>query len=408
MVKKLEFIWNIISSIVSAILSAVLLMFCTRINGTEIAGVFSIAFATSSILNAIGDYGIRPYQVTDTNRKYKFSEYIALRIVVVAIMFIIGIVFVLIKGYETEKLIICLLLVLYRVVDNLSETYQGELQIQGRLDIASKSVVIRNLVAMFLFFVVDLITKNIIFATIAMFITNLLLFLVYDLNKIKPYSSEKPVFNFEVIKTLLKECLPVCISTLLSLYLTNVIKYAIDAKGTYEMQTYYNIIFLPTFTINLASIFVIKPMFKSMGEYWNNRKIKELNKNILITILIIAVTTLFVELVCALVGIQILQLIYGVELSIFKIDLLILVLSGCFYAISNLMLNVTTTIRRQKLATIVYFLVSVLAVFVSNYLVVNMQIRGASLANIVISILLAIMLSGIYVFEILKKKKEIN
>ena len=97
MVKKSEFIWNSISSVVAAMLSAVLLLFCTRINGTTAAGIFSIAFATSVILNAIGDYGIRVYQVTDVNRKYKFGEYLALRVVVVTIMFIIGIAFVIIR-----------------------------------------------------------------------------------------------------------------------------------------------------------------------------------------------------------------------------------------------------------------------------------------------------------------------
>ena len=55
MVKKSEVIWNSISSVVSSMLSAVLLLFCTRINGTVAAGIFSIAFATSVILIAIGD-----------------------------------------------------------------------------------------------------------------------------------------------------------------------------------------------------------------------------------------------------------------------------------------------------------------------------------------------------------------
>ena len=76
-IKKSEFFWNTIASAIMSLLSALLLMFCTRINGTEIAGMFSIAFATSVILNGIGDYGIRIYQVTDTNRKYKFGEYLA-------------------------------------------------------------------------------------------------------------------------------------------------------------------------------------------------------------------------------------------------------------------------------------------------------------------------------------------
>ena len=116
MVKRTEFIWNILASTVSAIINAVLLMFCTRINGTDIAGMFSIAFATSSVLNAVGDYGIRPYQVTDTNRKYSFGEYLSLRMVIVSVMFTIGILFVLISRYETTKAMICIFLVLSQIL----------------------------------------------------------------------------------------------------------------------------------------------------------------------------------------------------------------------------------------------------------------------------------------------------
>ncbi len=408
MVKKSEFIWNSISSVVAAMLSAVLLLFCTRINGTTAAGIFSIAFATSVILNAIGDYGIRVYQVTDVNRKYKFGEYLALRVVVVTIMFIIGIAFVIISGYELEKLTICLLLILFRVIDNLSETYQGEFQIQGRLDIGSKSVVIRNLMAIIAFLIADVITKNLTISTLVLFVTNLGLFLLYDLNKIKKYTNEKIDFNVNSLKVLLKECFPICISTLLSLYITNAVKYAIDGTGDYDMQTYYNIIYLPTFTINLASMFIIKPMFKAFGEYWNGGKIKEFTRTIAILILLIVILTILVEVVCFFIGIPILNLIYGVNLNEYKIDLLILVLSGCFYAISILMLSVSTTIRKQKVTTYIYIISSIVALIVPKMLIKGMGMRGASISNVIITIVLAVLLSLVYIKEAYTKRKGIK
>ena len=117
MVKKSEIIWNTLGSFVESLLSAVLLMFCTRLNGTEIAGMFSISFATATILNAIGDFGIRIYQVTDTNRKYKFGDYLLARVFVVITMVIIGILFVNISGYTAEKLWICIALIMFKEID---------------------------------------------------------------------------------------------------------------------------------------------------------------------------------------------------------------------------------------------------------------------------------------------------
>ena len=46
MIKKSEFAWNMLGSFVYAMFSAIILAFCTRINGLEIAGIFSIAYAT--------------------------------------------------------------------------------------------------------------------------------------------------------------------------------------------------------------------------------------------------------------------------------------------------------------------------------------------------------------------------
>lgn len=228
MIRKSEFIWNTIGSIICSLLSAVLLMICTRMNGTTIAGMFSIAFATAFILNAIGDYGIRIYQVTDAKRKYSFGEYLFARMIVVAIMIAVGIIFVFISGYELEKLILCILLILFKAIDNLSESYQAEFQLQGRLDLGGKSVVYRNVIAMLAFFIVDLLTKNIIIASFSMLAINLIIFILYDLRWIKKFTTEKPKREKTALRNILKECTPLFGSTLLSMYLNNAVKYAID------------------------------------------------------------------------------------------------------------------------------------------------------------------------------------
>ena len=119
MIKKREFIWNTIGSLISSVLNAIILAFCTRLNGIEIAGMFSISYATACILDSIGNFGLRIYQTTDTKRKNTFSEYLVTRFFAVALMVIIGIIFVIITGYREEKLYICLLLIAFRAIENI-------------------------------------------------------------------------------------------------------------------------------------------------------------------------------------------------------------------------------------------------------------------------------------------------
>ena len=348
MVKKSEIIWNTLGSFVESLLSAVLLMFCTRLNGTEIAGMFSISFATATILNAIGDFGIRIYQVTDTNRKYKFGDYLLARVFVVITMVIIGILFVNISGYTAEKLWICIALIMFKVIDNLSETYQGEFQLRNRLDLGGKSMVIRVSSSLIIFFITDVITKNVIFSCITFVLTNLTLFLLWDVRILSKFQKLEIKYDKNNIKEILLDCLPLAISTGLSLYIINATKYAIDNFGDYTMQTYFNVIYMPTFVINLVSAFVIKPFLKPFGDLWNSKEYLKFIKSISLIILILAGATICIDIACALLGVPVLSFIYGIDLSPYKMEMILLVISGFFYASATVMLYALSTIRKQK------------------------------------------------------------
>ena len=388
MVKKSEIIWNTLGSFVESLLSAVLLMFCTRLNGTEIAGMFSISFATATILNAIGDFGIRIYQVTDTNRKYKFGDYLLARVFVVITMVIIGILFVNISGYTAEKLWICIALIMFKVIDNLSETYQGEFQLRNRLDLGGKSMVIRVSSSLIVFFITDVITKNVIFSCITFVLTNLTLFLLWDVRILSKFQKLEIKYDKNNIKEILLDCLPLAISTGLSLYIINATKYAIDNFGDYTMQTYFNVIYMPTFVINLVSAFVIKPFLKPFGDLWNSKEYLKFIKSISLIILILAGATICIDIACALLGVPVLSFIYGIDLSPYKIEMLLLVISGFFYASATVMLYALSTIRKQKLTTIAYIITSVIALISSNICVNKWQMKGAIVSNMITTVTL--------------------
>ena len=188
MIRKREFIWNTIGSFISALLNAIILAFCTRINGIEIAGIFAISYASMCILNSIGDFGLRIYQSTDVERKSNFSEYLVARIVAQVLMYVIGIVFVCIKGYTHEKLFILLLLLAFRIIENLSDSYQAEFQLNGRLELGGKSIVYRNVLGLLAFFALDILTKNILIALIGLVIAQFIVFILYDLRLIKQFT----------------------------------------------------------------------------------------------------------------------------------------------------------------------------------------------------------------------------
>lgn len=405
MVRKSEFAWNVIGSVCTSLLSVVLLFVVTRVNGVDPAGMFSITFATSTVLYSIGDFGMRVYQVTDSNRQHGFGVYLTARFVVDICMVLCGVIFVIISGYTATKAAVCLGLVGFRFVDAASETYQGEFQLNGRLDIGGKSVFYRTSAAIAVFMAVDIITKNVTAATMALLATNAVIWCCYDIRLIPRYTKERLSFKKNEIAAVIKDCFPLFFSTFFSNYIVNAPKYAIDKLLTYDMQTYFNIIYLPTFTINLMSTFVLKPLLKGLGELWNGRQYRKFLGIVAKMGGVIAAITLLVEAVCYVMGIPILAFIYSVELKPYKTDLLILVLSGGFFALSVALFYALTTMRSQKIASLAYIAAALAGTFLPNILVTKAGLRGAAISSCCISAILTLLLSVGFVFAWRRKDR---
>lgn len=403
--KKNEMIWNTLGSFLYSMFNAIILMICTRLNGIEIAGIFSICYATCCILNSIGDWGIRIYQVTDTNRKYKFEDYFYARVLAVFGMIVIGVIFTLISKYSDEKLFICITLILVRAVDNFSETFQSELQLNNRLDLAGKFLLLRNLIEIVTFLIVNILTQNIYLSFSSILCSSVIMLLGLDVHFVKKMITLKMKINKKKIYEILKECFPLAISTLISVYIINSVKYAIDNTGNNIMQTYFNILYMPTFVINLISILIIKPFLKPFGDYWNNREYENFIKIILKMVLILTIITFFIILVSSLIGIPILNILYNVDLNQYKIHLIILLISGLFYACSTVIFYAIGTIRKQKSTTIVYGITAIVAIAISNILVKKFEILGATVSTLLIMLILLLGMIIAFVYGYRKSKK---
>ena len=200
--------------------------------------------------------------------------------------------------------------------------------------------------------------------------------------------------------------MPIAIAGILNVYVINVVKYAIDSAGDYTMQTYFNIIYMPTFVINLVSIFIIKPFLKMFGEYYNEKKYEKLSKVIMYIVGALILVTICIEIGCFILGVPFLNLFYGVDISNYKGELMILVLSGLFYAMSNLLFNLLGTIRKQKYITIAYLFVCVISLILPNMLVKKYSMTGAAIANLVIMFSLCLILSIFFKIGINKEMKK--
>lgn len=269
---------------------------------------------------------------------------------------------------------------------------------------AGKALLIRNTLAIIVFGIFDIITKNIYISFSAMLLTNIFVIFIYDFRLTK-MKKEDLTLRYENVKKIVKDCMPLGISTLVSMYVINAVKYAIDMYGDNTMQTYFNVLYMPTFVINLVSIFIMKPFLKPFGEYWNQGEYKKFIKTIVLIILFLTGFTAVIEVAALTLGIPILGWLYGIDLQAHRLELFLLILSGLFYAASTVIFYALGTIRRQKNTTIAYVISAVFAFFISNILVKTQGILGATMASTSIMVVLFFILFIFFGMGYQKEKK---
>ena len=399
---KKNFIWNSVGSFVNSFISLFFMIIVTRINGIEEAGIFTFAFSLACLFQVIGLFSGRTFQVTNNDKKITNCDFLYNRIYTSTIMIICAIVFLLFKNYSFYKNTIILLLVFFRFIESISDSFYGMLQQDDCLYKVGISLFLKGIFSTIMFFIIDITTKNVILSILSIVVVNLIFFVFYDyknakrLIKIKKYDKK---VDFKLIRT----GMFIFGVTFLTQYILNAPKYEIDRLLTDDLQAFYGIIAMPATIIILCSQMVVQPFLMKIKSIINNNNIKKLNLTLIKISLFIISIGLMSILLAWTAGVPVLKIIYGVDISKYLIGLLIILSGSTFYSISFLLSTVLTAYRKTFVQIVIFGISSLIAPFLSNYLIKNYSIIGASYAYLIIMFILLILYLIYYSFYITKK-----
>jgi O-antigen/teichoic acid export membrane protein len=381
-----------------------------RITNIIDAGIFTIAFASANLLQTIGKYGIRNYQVTDYSRQFNFGAYVGSRILTCSVMLFTGLgysVYMLaFANYTIAKAVIVFLMCLFKTADCVEDVFHGLFQQEGRLDAAGRAMTIRLALCIVFFIIALALTKSLLIATLTATILAWILLYAFTYSLVPHFGKYRCSFIWKEQKKLLLECLSLFLCAFLSAYIINAPRYAIDAHLTEELQAYYGFISMPIFVISLLNEFIYKPLLKQMSEDWSNREFRRFSKTIVRQALIIAVITCVCIGGAYTIGAPVLSILYNADLFPYKLDLVILLAGGGMLAYTGLFSSVITTIRFQNSLTAAYLLTAVMAFFLSPLLVLKHSLRGASIGYFSLTALLAILLFVLMLYKIKKVENK--
>ncbi len=391
MLTRKSFIWNMMGSIVNAISSVILLIFVTRICHTEIAGIFSLGWVTAQLFMIIGNYGLRPFQASDINQTYKFSTYIFHRVITCTIMMIITLGLCLIKQYSFIESRIVILLCGYKMIEAFSDVFEGNLQQIGKLEQAGISLFIRTLISNIIFIIVIIITKNLDLALIGMFISASVLCVLFAILPNGKICLDNWIEK-DALVSLFKIGAPLGSTLFMLAYMLNSPKYAMELVMPIEFQTYYSIIYTPAQVLNLLTALMVKPLLTTWAHYFNNEMYKEITQIVVKIVVAIAILTIIAVSIGGIIGIPILEFVYGLELKEYSFAFQIVLLGGGLNSLANIFYNALIVMRKQSKLFGIYLVGFLISLILPYLLIKRYFIFGGTLSYTIMMAVLNILM----------------
>lgn len=347
------FVWNSLSSYLNSFQTMILLLVLTHLGNALDSSIFVMAYAVGNLVLNIGRYGTRQFQVTDIQEKYSYHDYLASRRFSMSLFSLAVVAYLtwgfIANGYTADKIIVIALICFFKGIEAAEDVFHGRLQQRGRLDVATKITSIRFGVFILGYGICYALTKNLILTTGVNVLISLVLCIILNGSLHKDFVPEPTQKKTKFFPgKLLQECLPLALTTFLGMYLCNAPKYTIDGIVSDQVQTCFNIVFMPVFVVALLSNFVFNPYLRKLGVLWNNGDIKSFKSLVLKLTLVPVGIDIVVTLLAIWAGLPVLGFIYGVDLSHYLWELIIFMIVSGVISVLNLYAMVLTTLRKQN------------------------------------------------------------
>ena len=387
---KKNFIWNMIGTTINAFNSLFFMIMATRINGIDDAGIFTFAFSTALLFNIIGVYSGRVYQVTDKTEATD-KDFIISKVITCFAMLTVSILFVLVNNYSFYKSSIILLLCFLKMLEAFSETIYAIFQRKDSLYLTGISLTLKSLINLFIFFIIDLLTHNLVIAIIGMIITYGLIMIFYDYINIKKKIDIQKEYKKERIITILKKGVGAFIISFLTLYLINSSKYVIDYLLVEKYQTIFGILLMPATVILLFTQFIIHPFLNLITDCVHDKKYDELKKIIFKFLGVMILFGIVVIIVAYFLGIPVLELIYGISLNDYKKGFMVIMIGGVLYGMSSILSSILIAMRHLNIQIIIYSVVAIVITVIEYFLIDIYGVMGACYAYFIMTFIVLIM-----------------
>lgn len=388
-----DYIWNSVGLGVWAMTFPLLTVIITQLVGTELAGKFSLAYVVGLLLMFVANYGVRTYQVSDIDEVHAFSDYQINRLITCIVMLLLGIVYSLLRGYESEMFIISMGVYVFFMINGLADTYEGRLQQVSKLYLAGISQTVRSLVVLVLFILSLLIFRSLAIACIVMAVASLLSFVFLTLPLALLESPKSRKFNLDSVKTIFIQCLPLFLAIFLFNLVDSMPRFVMEGVLSYDNQLYFSALYFPAQAILILIQLIYRPQLVRMANLWGEGgQRRKFDLMVIVICLVIIVLTLLLVLLMGSIGLPVMSFLYGFDFEDFRGLCFIMLAAGGITAAIDFIYQAITVIREQRSATRIYLITFVFSLFVPILLMTYAGLEGIVLSYLIVMSILCVLL----------------
>ena len=393
-----DYICNMFGIATWGMVFPVLTVVITQLTNAELAGMFSLAFITATLLMMIGNYGVRTYQVSDIDERHSFADYEVNRFITCALMMVVGVGYCMVRGYGGDMLTISIGVYFYRMIDALADVYEGRLQQQDKFYLAGISQAVRSVLVVLFFSLALLITRNVGVASIVMAVVAALtfVFLTFPLGLIE--TPKSPRCTFESVVVIFKQCFPLFLAVFLFNLIESMPKFVMEGVLPYDSQLYFNALYFPAQGIMLAIQLVYKPLLVRLTKEWADpSRRKRFDLAFLAMMGVVLAFTGVTAVLMGWIGIPLMSWIYGLDFEPYRGLAYVMVAAGGVTAAVDFLYQVITVLRRQGDVTKLYFITFGFSVFVPILLINFTGLPGAVIGYLIVMAILLSLLAMEYI-----------
>jgi len=345
---KQSILWNSWGSMFYLGCQWLLTILVVRISGVDDAGLLSLAMSVSNIWYSLAVYGMRNFQVSDTNEKYSNGLYISSRIITSSTALFGCIAYTLVLSYSWEQKICIIIYFIYKISEALFDVFAGIYQKMWRLDYVGKSLTIRGVLTLGTFSLALFLSGNLVLTLLIMTVCCLLSVCLYDIHFAGKITDIKICWDKPKLMELLIECFPLVVYTMLSTAIGTIPRLFIERYlGNYKLGIYGSVA-TPTLIIQMGATYIFNPFVTLFAERYHQK-----NKKGFLNALFLCSSAVAGLAVTGVIGGKLfgkwgLELLLGEEVASHSELLIPLILCTVLTAFAWLLCGVLTAIRNFK------------------------------------------------------------